>query len=79
MAAHTWELDRDLNLARWAGDQTAVQRLGDEIAKARSLCAPHVPNPERSERCYKCGQDLTAKPGLHKAAADTQVPNRRIA
>ena len=54
MAAHTWELDRDLNLARWAGDQAAVQRLEAVLDLARQACA-HVPNPERPERCYKCG------------------------
>ncbi len=55
MAAHNWELVRDLNLAKCAGKGSDIERLEAEIKASQETCSPHVPNPERPERCYKCG------------------------
>ncbi len=68
MAAHNWELVRDLFLARYQGDQASVQRLEAAIQDFQRCCE-HVPNPERPERCYKCGDGL--RPGLAKVQSVT--------
>lgn len=64
MAAHTWQLDRDIHLARYRGDSKEVERLERTLAFEQTCCT-HVPNPDRPERCYKCGKGLG--PGLKKA------------
>jgi hypothetical protein len=67
MAAHTWELDRDLYLARYRSDNAEIARLEGVLVAARTVC-DHVPNPEHVERCYKCGIQVPAKgPGIVRA------------
>lgn len=67
--AHIWELARDYDLAL---TQAERDRITLEIQTVRASCL-HVPNPERSERCYKCGvspipaQVTETKPGPVKA------------
>ncbi len=73
MAAHTWELDRDIALAHWAGDKALVQRLEAALSAARAECS-HYPNPEKQERCYKCGAGLERYPGLKKVNPDESIP-----
>lgn len=77
MAGHTWELDRDLGLAVYRGDTAEIQRLEIILAGVQAQC-DHVKNPERKNRCYKCGKEglqpakiQEAKPGLVKTALDT--------
>lgn len=83
MAAHNWELVRDLTLAEIrladarrrtnigplftgttspevAKEEAEVQRIMLEIQAGQASCS-HIPNPERPERCYKCG--FTASQG----------------
>ena len=68
MAAHTRELDRDILLARAKGDMILAWALRLDLRQAQAACS-HVPNPERPERCYKCGLSPLAasKPGLVKS------------
>lgn len=61
MAAHDWELVRDRFLALYRGDTADAQRIEAKI-KALQLTCSHVPNPERPERCYKCGDESRAVP-----------------
>jgi hypothetical protein len=73
MAAHTWELVRDLRLAAYRGDLAEVARIEAEIAVYQGKCG-HVENPEVKGRCYKCGAQMAApvavpRPGLVKAPA----------
>lgn len=70
MAAHTWELDRDIGLvqaelreAKRTGNvmhvaccEGQLTKLEALLADERARCA-HVENPERLGRCYKCGLD----------------------
>lgn len=55
MAADTWELERDLGLARVARNAPEIQRLENAIVLFQSRCQ-HVENPEIEGRCYKCGK-----------------------
>lgn len=64
MAAHNWELVRDFNLAQWRGDAAECERIDALIRDSQQECAEHVPNPERPERCYKCGYCL--RPAVRK-------------
>lgn len=60
--ADIWELARDYDLA------TPDVRPGimAKIQNYRARCQ-HIPNPEHPERCYKCGADTVAGPGVIKA------------
>lgn len=87
MAAHNWELVRDLTLAEarltdarrrvqvgplFSGttdanvsrEEAEVQRIKLEIQAGQASCS-HVANPERPERCYKCGHNMAQSPPSH--------------
>lgn len=83
MAAHNWELVRDLGIALQRGDNTLACELTHVIKQEQRECS-HVANPDREakpdfpllkvglttlgERCYKCGASMpVVKPGIVKA------------
>lgn len=74
MAAHDWELVRDLGLAQARGDADAVARIQAAIESGQRSC-DHVPNPERPERCYKCGFGL--RPAVRKCDVKQIYPAKR--
>lgn len=75
MAAHTWELERDLGLARARNDLPEVSRLEADLRAYQATC-PHVENPERPGRCYKCGAPVG--PGLSRCTAPGPVPVSKV-
>ena len=71
MGSHNWQLFAALNLARYQGNALEVAKIEALISEDQERCR-HVPNPERPERCYKCGFEETKpaaepKPGPVKA------------
>jgi hypothetical protein len=73
MAAHDWELVRDRFLALYRGDTEEAEKIQGSI-RALQLTCSHVPNPERPERCYKCGDESSAMPAapLRKCHPDIE-------
>jgi hypothetical protein len=67
VAANTWELERDLGLARARKDTPEIIRLWGLIQIYQTTC-DHEPNPEAPYRCWKCGFALT--PGPKKVQLD---------
>lgn len=59
MAAHTWELERDLTQARLRKDPEGMARIESAIREFRASCS-HVESPEVRDRCYKCGESVGA-------------------
>lgn len=80
VAAHNWEIVRDIHLARMGllKDGRTVERLELELSASQAACTEHVPNPEARERCYKCGAPTDeARPGLRKAVLEVANQTRR--
>lgn len=80
--ADTHDIDRDLSLARYRGDEAEVMRLELERDAARAACAAHGHkcNPEGREACVWCGgvlQAAASRPGLVKVSCIGAVPKRR--
>lgn len=91
MAAHDWELVRDAGL--WCRYLEEAIRINDGLMIAhcdymyrahqdrlsafKARCS-HVPNPERPERCYKCGDESRAVPvaSLRKCVPSIQRARR---